>query len=103
MGINEILFQAGMVGAFIVFALILIRIESGERSKRLESFKEFIQQRDDLMVDLLGQERDTRKAAAGGAIAAIQKLTETIAKMDENSNDAHQEILIALTKLNGKT
>jgi len=102
MDLNNILFQAGMVGAFIVFAIVLIRIESNERSKRLASFKEFIQQRDQLMVDLLDAERDTRKEIMGDALQSIKELSEAIEKMDERSNEAHSEILLALYKINGK-
>lgn len=99
MEIRDILFQAGMVGAFIVFTVILIRIESSERSKRLESFKEFIQQRDTLMVELLQVERETRKDIMQDAVSSIEDLTVAIGKMDERSTEQHAGLLEAINEL----
>lgn len=98
MDLNNILFQAGMVGAFILFTIILIRIESTDRTKNFESFKEFIQQRDQLMVDLLAQERDTRKEVMRDAIGSIEDLTEAIGKMDQRSTEQHQGLMLAIQK-----
>lgn len=101
MEIRDILFQAGMVGAFIVFAIITLRIESGERSKRQESFDLFIQGKDAIMIELLDREREYRKEVRDGVVLSMGSLTQAISKMDERSSKEHGEILLALHKLNG--
>ena len=89
------------MGAFIIFTIIILKLEATERAKRQLTFQEIVKAQNTIMVDLLDREREYRREIRTGVMEAMNSLTESIKKMDERSSKEHQQILVALVKHNG--
>lgn len=108
MDINQILFNSGMVGAFIVFAVVMARIESSERSKRDQQWREFMQTQNGNTTDYLDRERDQRKEVMSNFSANMDRVAEGMGELtkatgmhDDHANTRHKLILDAIEKING--
>lgn len=112
MSVEQILFNSGMVGAFIVFAIIMRRIDSAERTKRDDQWREFMATQNSNMISYLDRERDQRKEIMGTAYRdfssnmdrvanGLGELTKAMADHDANAQVRHERIQHAINTING--
>jgi hypothetical protein len=83
--LGEILFQAGVVGAFIVFALLRGKQEAEERDKRAKSMDDERSR----WVAFLDEERKQRAEAMRHGMDAVREVGGAIGKIDEHLDAAN--------------
>lgn len=113
MTVEQILFQAGMVGAFIVYAILQGRLNTREREHRDEQWRDFIQTQNANMLGFLDRERDQRREIMGTAYKQFSEnmdrlaegmgeLTKAMGDHDANAQVRHDRIANAIKKINGE-
>jgi hypothetical protein len=83
--IAEILFQAGVVGAFIVFAVLRGKQEADERDKRAKAMDDERAR----WVTFLDEERKQRAEAMRHGMDAVKEVGGAIGKIDEHLSAAN--------------
>jgi urease accessory protein UreF len=101
----NLLFQVGMVGAFIYYALRRDRREAAERSKRdndwqrfitalTETFKQALADRDEAMTEALRLDREQRREGMDAGTGFVSQLAASIEKLTnallEHENEAQK-------------
>lgn len=125
MSVEQIFFQAGMVGAFCIFTILMTRLNSNERKTRDEQngserktrdeqWRQFIAEQNAMMVSFLDRERDQRKEIMTNAYrdfggnmdriaTGLGELTKAMAMHDANAQTRHEKILGAIRTINGRS
>lgn len=112
MDVNQILFNSGMVGAFIVFAIVMRRFEAAERKERDQQWRDFMTEQQSRLVGFLNLEREQRKEIMGTAYRDFSKnmdrlaegmgsLTKAIGEHEIDAQLRTQKILDAVDTING--
>ncbi len=120
MTIEQILFQAGAVGAFIIFALVWRRLDSNEREARdilfqnsikdiTAAFTKALADRDAAMTEALSLDRAQRKegmdhgeASLASLTDAVAGLTDAISRHEALAEKRHQRTMDAVRAIPGR-
>jgi hypothetical protein len=116
-GVENIWFQVGMVGAFIAFAITILRIQVKERADLMtvhlaerESndvrWKEFVRERDAEFNQTLEAMRQQRLEAMTHAYGMMEKLITSVGELsramanhDVNAQKRQSEVMAALIRI----